>query len=92
MTTNATRMKYGFGLGWRCIIIFINVMPMARMTGLHYFVTRLMLVMAGCALCNAEIRMLLMRKRNCPHFAVKLDYLFIFRNRQALCGRAPDKH
>ena len=91
MATNASCMKYGLGLWWCSFIIVVNFILMAFVAWLHNGITRLMLVMAGRALCNAEICVLLMRKSNCTQFALKLDNRFIFRNRQALCHHAADK-
>jgi len=91
MATYATRMKYCFGLWWRSFISFINFMLMALVTGLHHGIGRLMLVMAGRALCNSEVCMFLVRKSNITRLGWKLDNCFIFRDCQHFCHGAADK-
>ena len=85
MTANATCMKYGFGLGWRSFISFINFMLMALVARPYNGIGRLMLVMAARALCNTEVCMFLVRKSNIAQLGWKLDHIFVLRYCQLLC-------
>jgi hypothetical protein len=64
---------------------------MALVARLHHGIGRLMFVMTGRALCNAEVCMLFMRKSNIAWFGWKLDNCFILRDYQNLCHHAADK-
>ena len=80
VTADTTGMQRCLGLRWLGILCLVF---MAFMAGLHHGISRLMLVMTGCALGNAEIRVLLMRKGHIAQLAVKLNHRLIVRYRQA---------